>query len=826
MQKTFTLLFLLLFTVSFAQIKGKITDTNGEPVPFVSITVADTYTGTNANENGEYELNVKKPGTYTLLFQSIGYKTHRAVVNAQSLPHTLNVVLKDESYQLSEVVVSNKENPAVAIMLKAIANKKENFSKTGKFTADFYSKGIIRVKDVPDKIMGIKVQEEAEAVLDSTGSGIIYLSETVSEITFEQPNNLKERVVASKISGDDNGFSYNTALGTFYNFYANYVPFNVNMVSPLADNAFNYYKFTFEGSFFDENETQINKIKITPKRDKEPVFEGYIYIVENSWAISAIDVDIKGYRMQQPILETLNLKQNFSYNSNNRLWAKNSQIFDFKAGLFGITITGTFTHIYTNYDFKDKFEKGTFGKEIVYIEKDSNKKDSLYWNAMRPVPLTQEEVTDYVKKDSIQAVEKSPAYLDSIDRKYNKFKVTDILTGYTYRNSQKNTNYSYDGLLGLSNIGFNTVQGWNFNTSLTFSKYDEESGKSTYVGSYFNYGIAEDRLRVIGRFTHRFNRINNATLFVWGGSEAQQFNQSEPISKLVNTVSTLFFKDNYMKLYDNTFAKAQYQQDIFTGVFIGGSLEYTRRRALTNNTDYVLIKDDEPYTSNNPLDADDDGLFFEKHDLMKANVFAIIRFGEKYITRPDGKVPVRSGKYPAIGLQYEKGFAASEDNYEYDFVGARASYSRTLGNKGEFGINAGVGKFFNAAEIAFIDYKHFNGNQTHVFNGQQNLSSFNLLPYYSHSTNDSYFELHAEHNFNGYIMNKIPLLNKLQWNLVVGYHQISTPDFKPYQEFTAGFDNIGFGKFRMLRVDYVRAYQGGFSTDGIMFGLKFLDIVD
>ncbi len=66
----------------------------------------------------------------------------------------------------------------------------------------------------------------------------------------------------------------------------------------------------------------------------------------------------------------------------------------------------------------------------------------------------------------------------------------------------------------------------------------------------------------------------------------------------------------------------------------------------------------------------------------------------------------------------------------------------------------------------------------------------------------------------------------MQWNLVVGYHQIATPEYKPYMEFTAGFDNIGFGKFRMLRIDYVRAYQGGVQIDGVVFGLKFLGILD
>ena len=69
-------------------------------------------------------------------------------------------------------------------------------------------------------------------------------------------------------------------------------------------------------------------------------------------------------------------------------------------------------------------------------------------------------------------------------------------------------------------------------------------------------------------------------------------------------------------------------------------------------------------------------------------------------------------------------------------------------------------------------------------------------------------------------MNKIPLLNKLQWNLIGGYHQINIPNLKPYQEVVIGFDNIGWGKFRFLRIDYVRSYQNGFQGDGVMFGFK------
>jgi len=332
----------------------------------------------------------------------------------------------------------------------------------------------------------------------------------------------------------------------------------------------------------------------------------------------------------------------------------------------------------------------------------------------------------------------------------------------------------------------------------------------------------------MGNFVHRFNRKNYATLSVSGGSVATQFNPAEPISPIINSVSTLFFKDNYMKLYDKTFARIQYSQEAITGLTLTGYGEFSRRKALFNNADWVLIKDkNDDYTSNNPLFPESDAFpAFDTHHLMKAGVIANIRFGQKYITRPDGRLNVSNSNYPTLALQYEKAFAGSEKNYEYDFIAARTMYNVTIGNKGDLGINLKAGKFFNADGISFVDYKHFNGNQTHVGTSESYLNVFNLLPYYTHSTNDSYVELHAEHNFKGYIMNKIPVLNLLQWNLVLGYHALATPDSKPYQEFTAGFDNIGFGKFRMLRIDYVRAYQGGFQTDGIVFGLKFLNILE
>ncbi len=819
MKKDFLLLFLAFSVFTFAQIKGTVTDDKGVPLASVSILVENTYNGTSSNEKGNYELNVKTTGTHRLIFQCLGFKTQKITVVAQSFPLVQNVKLIEENLSLSEVVINTKENPANGVIRHAIASKKDNSEKTARYKADFYSRGIFRIKDVPKKIFGQETDPEHD--LDSTGSGIIYLSETVSKIIFEKPDNLKERITASKVSGNNNGFSYNTARMSKFDFYDNTIKLGMNLISPIADNAFGYYKFKLQGTFQDENNQMINKIKVIAKRDSEPVFEGYIYIVEDSWAIYAVDLVIKGYRIHNEIMDSMNLKQNFSYNTTNHIWAKNTQSLDFTAGIFGIKFNGKFTYIYSNYEFPSVFAKKTFTNEIVSFEENSNKKDSVFWNKNRPIPLTVEESRDYIKKDSIFIKRNSKTYLDSIDKKENKFKILDPLTGYTYKNSTKKYSIHYDGLTNIASSSFNTVQGWNLDSGISYNEWnDEGNGKSTFVNTKFNYGFSDQRLRIVGNFNHRFNNQNYAYINIAGGSKVNQFNAEEPISKIANTVSTLFFRDNYMKLYNKEFAEFQYGQDVGNGFNLNGRIEYQQRKALVNTTDQNYIKSDKTYTSNNPLLAESDLPAFETHHLTKFTLGARINFGNKYMTRPDGKINIRNDKYPTILLSYENAVAGSDKNYDYQLVKASIYYVLSTGNKGQFSMNFKAGKFFHGENISFIDFKHFNGNQTH-YSENSRLNAFNLLPYYTNSTNDAYLENHIEYTDNGFIINKIPLLNLLKTNLVLGYNGLAVPNTVPYTELSIGLNNLGFGKFKMFRIDYVRAYQFGYQGDGFMFGFKF-----
>ncbi|PBI89636.1 hypothetical protein BSF41_21730 [Flavobacterium sp. ACN2] len=828
--RNYTLLAFLLFSISnFAQIKGTVTDEKGNPLPFVSIFQEGTYHGTTSNEQGKYQLNVKEIAGSTIIFQYLGYKTQKKIVLAATTTVILDVQLQEESFALNEVVIDPKNNPANAIIKSAIANKKENSDKTGRYTADFYSKGMLKVKDLPKKILGKKVElgSDMGANLDSTGTGILYLSETISKVSLEKPNKFKENILASKISGNNRGYSYNTAALSNYDFYDNALDFDVKLISPIADNAFNYYKYKLESTFYDDNNQQINKIKVIPKRDKEPVFEGYIYIVDDSFAIYAIDLEIKGYRMKNEFTEIMNLKQSFSYNSKNKIWSKNAQTLSFNAGIFGVKFSGNFNYVYSNYEFPASFEKKTFGNELVAFDLNANKKDDAFWNEIRPIPLTMEESNDYTKKDSLQTIRKSKKHTDSLDAKNNKFKVWDVLMGYDYKNTFKKYSFDYKGLLNISSLSFNTVQGFNLDSGFSFKKWNEEKGTNTSISTTFNYGFSDERFRAIGEFSHRFNTINYATIWGSGGTKTAQFNSAQPISNLINSISSLFFKDNYMKLYNLEFVEINYGQDIANGVNLTGKIGYEQRKPLFNTTDYSFFKKEDLYSSNNPLAPDDFTTpAFDQHHLFKALVTTRINFGNKYISRPDGRFNFKDDKYPTVYLAFEKAFATSEKKYEYERIGASVQYDLSLGNKGLLGTNFRGGKFFNAENISFIDYRHFNGNQTHIGTSERYLNVFNMMPYYSNSTNDSYFEMHTEYNDTGFIMNKIPLLNLLKSTMNIGFHALAIPDKKPYSEFTVGLDNLGFGKFKLFRVDYVHSYQGGIRQNGVVFGLKILNALD
>lgn len=818
--KLLLILLCLVGLKSFGQISGSVTDQNQNPLPYVNIYIEDSYTGTTSNDDGDYELNISKPGTYTVVFKYLGYKTHKETVAIKEFPYLLNASLQTENISLNEVVVKSDENPANGIIRKTIENREKNLSKYDAFKARFYSRGLIRIQNAPEKILGQEIGDLGGG-LDSTRSGIIYLSETVSKIQYKRPNKLQETIIASKVSGDDNGFSFNNASDVDFNFYNNTIELQNQVISPISDYAFNYYRYELVGDFYDDNNKLINKIKVLPKREYDRVFSGYIYIVEDDWSLYALDLVVLGKQVQIPAADSIKIKQSFSYSRTDKLWALMTQTIGFNYGMFGFKGDGKFTAVYSDYDFTPTFTDRDFSRELLNFKEEANKKDSTYWKTFRPVPLTTEEITDYIKKDSLQTIRKSKKYLDSVDKAQNRFKFGNLFTGYTFNNSYKKQSWSISS--PAFTFKYNTVQGFNGDLTLAYKKDLDEYRRYFNFELNTNYGFSDNRLRLNGRLTYKFNNVSKSFITLSGGTKAVQFNSGLKSLRFFNTGYSLYAEKNYLKLFDKHYLQLDYAEELFNGFRLTSSVSYQKRNPLFNTTDQVWIPSNElDFTSNNPLDENAFGIApFKSHNIFKLSLTARIRFDQDYFSYPGSKVAIINNKIPTVFLTYNKGFGATVKTYDYDALQARIAQSLDIGQLGNFQYNLKGGTFFNTDNsMGFMDFHHFNGNQLRARMGNY-LNAFNNLPYYKFSTNKNYAELHAEHNFQGYVMNKIPLLNKLNFNLILGVHAFATKNTKPYQEYNIGIDNIGWGKFRFLRLDYVRSYQSRFVSDVIVFGLSF-----
>ncbi|PHQ30273.1 DUF5686 and carboxypeptidase regulatory-like domain-containing protein [Leeuwenhoekiella nanhaiensis] len=814
------LLFFALLLLSFtlqAQVTGLVTDADNNSLPYVNVYVKDATLGTTTNASGTYQLQLDKPGTYTLVFQFLGFTKQEIEINPQRFPYVLDVTLKPETTSLDEVVVDAKSNPADRIIRAVIAKKSQILEKKNAYTADFYSRGIWRVENAPEKFFGQDIGDLGGG-LDSTRSGIVYLSETLSKIAVRKPDDFKETITASKVSGDDNGFSFNSAQEAEFSFYDNTLEVNTELVSPLADNAFNYYTYKLEGAFR-EGDKLINKITVSPKRENDRIFRGTLYIVEDDWQLYGVDLTTNGAAIQVPFIEFLGFKHSFKYDANLDLWVKISQNIDFSFKMLGFGGNGRFTAVYSNYNFNPDFERGTFTREVLSFKPEANKKDSVFWQLARPVPLTLEERNDYTFKDSLQEKRNSKPYKDSVDSVRNRFSLADPILGYSYQNSYKRWRLSYEG--PITTINFNTVQGFNAFAGLSYNSWTEDYKQAFSVSAQANYGLDDERLRLTGRIAKRFNRTSRSVLSLTGGIKAQQFNAEEPITRLGNSFSTLIWKRNHIKLYDLEFVRLAYSEELVNGLQLSAQLGYEQRSPLFNTTDQTFFDWDFGYTSNNPLAPDDfNTAAFNKHSLAKLNLQAVIHFDQKYMSYPDGKFNLDESKYPTLIVGAEQAFAGSDKQYNFTEIKAELRQELSLGNKGILGYAFSGGTFFNADGISFVDYQHFNGNRTYLNFRDTRLTGFNNMPYYEYSTRNSFFEVHVEHNFKGFILGKIPGIRALNLNLIGGVHTLSTLENKPYTELNLGLDNLGLGKFKFFRLDYVHSFFGGGSEQAVVLGFK------
>lgn len=789
--------------VIFAQpcfLTGTIVSQEGEPLPFASVRVFSQNKGTLADAEGRFKLDLD-PGDAELEFRFVGYQAVRKIISCPS-PNSLRIVLNEQEYSLEETVVtSDGKDPAYGIMRRAIDNRKFHLARPKAYKCEVYIKGLQRLNSFPERIFGMKLS------LDSSDLGIVYLSESVSQFNLRKPKDIREVMISSKVSGRNNAFSYNQATDILIDFYESLI--NVyelserGFISPLSASSFLYYKFKLLGKFTEQNET-IYRIAVIPKRNSDPVFAGEIFIAAPSYRIHST----KLYLIKESgveFVDTLRVEQLF-VPIKDSLWMPASQRLDFKFSAMGFKGNGHFVTNFINYEIEPEFPKGFFSKEILKVEEGANKRSEAYWDSIRPTPLTQEEVNDYFEKDSIATLRKSPEYLDSLDRARNKFDpFSYLVSGHSWIRRKKKLHYSISPL--FEGVQYNTVEGLALFNYLYVRK-NLENGKFFSSTTSTRYGFSAGKPFIKEHFSWTVHGPTMTNFNLEGGRWIQQFDSSNPIPSLPNTIYTLLDETNHLKLFEKQFVRLGAQRELFNGLKVWFSTEYARRLALVNSSAFTLrdVKD-RIYSSNNPLEILGNSKAFEPHNSWTIELEAKIVFANEYSSRPDRKVN-NGSKWPFLNLMLKSGIplAGASTQFLETSLSVQDDWSFKLLGKSSWKIRGGY--FWDNTNLYFMDYRHFGGNLL-ILRLTGDLS-FQGLPYYEYSTDSKYASGHFVHHFGGWFINKVPLLRKLKLGEYAGLNTLYVPGKQPYTEYVFGIERLGLELGGVVSYSGTRLYYAGF----------------
>jgi hypothetical protein len=807
------LLFILFYFNSSAQrILGVVTDTSGVILPFSSVEVKGRNIFTTANVEGKFSISIP-PGTYTLVCQHVGYERQEKQVEVGQENISVEIRLKNHEGMLTEVIVQQGEDPAYEIIRNAIRKRPEYKKDLDKFTVEVYTKGQLRLRDFPKKFMGEKVDFEDG---DSSKKKILFLSEAVAKYSVEKPDHHKVEVIASKVSGQAD--AYGLSAPNLLSFYENNIRMgNISprgFISPVAENALNYYKYKYEGAFYEDGR-QISRIRVIPRRKFEPVYSGYINIVEDEWRIHSLQLEVtKDYGIQ--FFDTIRLEQLHIPVGN--IWVVKSQVVYPAIKMFGFDAHGSFANVYSNYDLSPQFPKGYFTSTVMKYADSSNKRPEEYWEVNRPIVLQTDEVEDYRKKDSLEHIRKSPAYRDSIDREDNKIKPSEIfLTGVSFRNSKKHSSVSIAPL--IESLSYNTVEGTAANLKVTYSKRLDTTTmgrRAIAITPEVRYGFGNEHLNPRLSLQYFFGPSGSrmASLQLSGGSDVFQFSNENPVNVFHNTVSTLFYGKNFLKIYEAGFVQARYAKGIADGVYFTLQSTFMNRTPLENTTEFMFGKYDSTFTPNYPLPLANYNI--PHHQSMEVMMALRWQPGTKFIEFPEQKVSLGS-KYPFFTLVFTQGiknvFSSDVDYSKWMF---RVNDNLNFRMLGAFNYRFDLGGFLRRKSVPLPDHIHFKGNTTDVAGSFGD--RFLLVPHYYFSTTTRFYSaFFTEHHFNGFITNKIPGIKQLKWNLVGGARGIYTQAGKRYVEPFIGLENI----FKVIRVDYVWGFEkDGPTRGGLRFGMS------
>lgn len=827
-------------------VSGQITDAKtGEPMPYVSVVFLGSQIGTLSDEDGIFYIE-NTQGFNTLSVSMLGYETYILPVKANTLTENVKIQLSPDAYNLQAVVVKPKRgrdaayrkkgNPAVELVENVIKHKKDNRVESREhYKVDTYEKLIMALDQFDFDFDSSRFWRNFKfiekyvdtAQFKSTPVLTVSLRETLADRYYQdRPRREKTYVRAKRMQGlddvlDKEGMATNLdAMFTRADIFDDDMEVMLNrFVSPLSSSmATNYYKYYISDTLMVDG-LQCIDLTFVPFNSESYSFTGHLYVVNDS------TYAVKKYSLNVPAHINLNFVSNLAIEENyerldNGLWApveKNTftRFYIFKK------MRQLYAHqkvLYGKYDFETPYPDSLFtaGTDEAQAE-NARSFTKPEWVYMRPVPLsTKESVIDSL----IVEIKRIPRVNTIV-----KAGETLISNYIPTTSERKNSYWDFGPFTNM--LSYNTLEGVRLRIGgMTTSRLNNRN----FLVGYAAFGTRDLRLKYNATFVHSFNDKD------W-----------HPYESLRNNLS-------FTAAYDadvpgQSFALLD-RDHILMSSFSDKPYQYVRKFQLKYEKEWasrISIETAASWENNEAAGLlsykrmGGSGALESVKSFNSWEWYGTLRFapGEPLSVSRMGKNNVfnLAKDAPVVSLTHRMGYF--DNQYFYNRTDIVAEKRFWLSSFGHIDASFQTGIVWNKVPLP----KLYIPQTSQSFLLSPN--AFNMMRPMEFVM-DQYAALFATYYLKGWILNRIPLINRLKLREVVSFNALvgtlsqdnnplygtpglyALPDHTrlmtrtPYMEFTVGLENI----FKFIRIDYVRrlTYTEGLPSaqkNGIKFTFRF-----
>ena len=843
------LLFLLLgccISVSAQNIQGVVTDSlTNEPIPYLSVFYEGKGVGSITDNDGNYKVETRK-GWNKLTFSAVGYVTK--VVNIiPGVTKNLNVRMRPDDIMLDEVVVkpkrekySRKNNPAVELMKKVIAHKKNNkLSENDYYQYNKYQKITMSLNDVTPEMLEKGMYKKMPFLKDQielceeTNKFILPISvdETASQKIYRKhPKSEKTIIKGMSSTGVNELFATGDMLSTVLkdvftdvNIYDNDIRLlQYPFISPISSSdAISFYKFYIMDTTFVDKDKCFH-LTFVPNNSQDFGFTGHLYVLADS------SYTVKKCTMNLPkksgvnFVDNMDIIQEFEQLPNGE-WVLKTDDMIVEMTLMkimqGFQIRRTTR--YSDYAF-DELPQQLFKRKGTEIkEADAMMRGDDFWNQYRPVPLTQ---TESSMDMLVKRLEQMPGF------KYVIFVLKAFIENFVETGTKEHPSKVDIGPVNTM-ISNNYIDGLRLRMS---AQTTANLNPHLFFKGYYAYGFKDHRSKYMGEVEYSFNKKEylprefpkNSITFSY------QYDVMSPTDKFLKTD-----KDNvFVSFKTSTVDQMSYVRNI--------ALKYENETQFgLKTTVEVKHSTDEPTGGLAYITNDDQKTLVPEIQTMEASLAFRYAPGETFVNTKQRRIPV-SFDAPVFTLSHTAGFKGvlgGEYNYNLTEIGLYKRFWFSSWGKIDMFVKGGAQwnkvpfplLIMPAANLSYI-------LQRETFNLINNMEFLN----------DRYASLDVSWDLNGKIFNRIPLLKKLKWREAIGFKMLyghltdknnpmkhpgdsefflfPTRDGRPtsfvmdpktpYMECSVGIHNI----FKILHIDYVRRLNYLDHPDANKWGVRFM----